>query len=94
MPSLNSDKLERALTQKLRAVVEDDRKDRRFTIEDDEGKIVAITYLSHGWRKSTPLGSNMVSIIKRELKLQTSQQLVDVVGCPLSREDYLAIANP
>jgi hypothetical protein len=92
MPSLNSDKLERALTRKLRATVEDDRRDRQFSILDDAGDIVAVTYLSHSWQKNTALSAQMVSIIKRELRLKTSQQLVEVVSCALSREGYLAIA--
>ena len=38
-------------------------------------------------------GSDLINIVKRELKLETSKQVVDLVDCPLSYGDYLNILS-
>ena len=92
MPSLNAGDLAGCLHRKLRAV-ESSGKHRTFEIFDDDGVLVARTLMSHGWRGNTPLSDRMVSSIKGQLGLARSRDLVDLVGCPLSRDEYLALAK-
>ncbi len=92
MRSLAAGALAGCLTKKLRA---QERKSthRKFLVFDDEGELVATTGLSHGWRKNTQLSASMISTIRRELGLRTTDELFQLVDCSLSRTDYLAIVG-
>jgi hypothetical protein len=59
--------------------------------QDDAGRVVARTRLSKGWRGTTPIGVNLVSEIKKQLFLPRSTDLIALVSCTLSREEYLKI---
>jgi len=90
--SLNSSELEQALLHKLRCRVDEKKKDIRYEVFADDGRLVARTWMSHSWRQNTPLGAGMLSKIKRQLQLTSLQDLVDLVKCPLTRERYFEIA--
>lgn len=98
MPSLNTRDLERCLLTKLRAIERragDHRVFDLFDLEGElEGELVATTRLSRSWRGSTPLGPAMVAAIRREIGLRSdSAAFQRLVACPLTREEYLALAS-
>jgi hypothetical protein len=49
--------------------------------------------MSHSWAKNTAIGPNMLGKIKRQLLLASTQQLLDLVRCPLTREGYLRVVR-
>ena len=53
-----------------------------------DGKIQTAvkTRISHGKRE---YGDNLLGQMSKQLGLDTKMQLVDLVNCPLSKEDYL-----
>lgn len=46
------------------------------------------TRISHGKKE---YGSNLISAIKKQLKLQSKQQIEDLLNCPMSEEDYIEL---
>ena len=88
MAGLESDKVERALLRKMQAVRREG-KDWQYIIYNDQKKQVSRTRLSKGAKHS--LGPNRVSEMAHQLGLKTSQQFIDLVNCPLSREKALEI---
>lgn len=50
-------------------------------------KTIVKTYLSHGLRE---YDDSLLSQMKRQLGL-TKQQLMDLINCPLSEDEYIAI---
>jgi len=63
--------------------------DWRYAIYNEQGSQVSATRLSKGAKHT--LGSSRVSLMARQLGLNTSQQFIDLVSCSLSREDALKI---
>ena len=90
MPSINAGDLESCLRTKLRAV-ETQGKHRQFEIRDEAGRPVAKTMMSNSWRGTTPIGAALVSQIKRQLFLPRTSDLVDLVSCTMSRDEYLKL---
>ena len=88
MGRLDSDKVHRALKGKMKAEIED-KADRFYYIYDKQGNYVCSTSISQGPKET--LRDNRVADMKRQLGLDTSQQLIDLVQCRLSREDALEI---
>ena len=92
MPSYSAGALERCFTGKLRAAVTTSTKHKRYDFLDDEGRLVASTMLSHGWRSSTAVSARMVSTIQREMRLQGQSREFDaLVRCPCTRDEWLAL---
>jgi hypothetical protein len=88
MPSLAAGALDACLRTKLQAAVS--QGDHRvYLVRDDAGVLVARTRLSHSWRPTTALDASMVSRISRQLALERTADLLDLVSCTLSRDDYL-----
>lgn len=87
MPSLESDKVDRALKRKMKADVSNDPGDRYYTIFDDDGILVASTSMSKGSKHS--ISASMVSVMAREMSLKTDE-FAGMVNCRLSREAALA----
>ena len=85
--------LRSCLTGKLRAE-ESSGSHPTFRIKDENGVIIATMRVSHSWRHSTIISDSMVQQIARQLRLSTSSQLVALVECTLSRENYLDIVLP
>jgi hypothetical protein len=77
------------LLGKLQAVERTDGPHLRFAIYDDAGQRVATTHVSHGWRANTQLSDRMTATIRRQLRLATDSELVELIACSLSRADYL-----
>lgn len=88
MPTIESDKVDRALRGKMKAERQDSR-DWYYLIYNDQGILVSSTSISKGAKET--LGANRVSQMARQLCLNKSQLLVDLVSCPLSREAALKI---
>lgn len=92
MPSYNAGQFERCFVAKLKATTNSSGPHKEFNIYDDNGRLVATSWLSHGWRRTTSLSSGMVSNIKRELKMQQySREFARLVDCSLTRDQYLAL---
>jgi len=88
MGSIDSDKVHRALKGKMKAEIEE-KVDRVYYIYDEQGDYVSSTSISQGPKET--LRGNRVAEMKRQLGLDTSQQLIDLVQCRLSRKDTLEI---
>jgi hypothetical protein len=86
MPTLDSDAVAEALLGTMQARTEN-RSHRYFYIYDDEGTRISQTHISHG--RKHPIGSSLLTQMARQLRLDTARDLVDLVRCPLSREDAL-----
>src|SRR6266581_355813 len=55
------------------------------------GKKTAVrTKVSHG-SGSEEIGEPLLSIMKRQMKLESKQQLTDLIECPLDHTGYVAI---
>ena len=56
-----------------------------------DGKKTKIrTKVSHG-SKSRDCGDYLLSIIKKQLRLHTKKQLLDLIDCPMTEHDYINI---
>jgi hypothetical protein len=88
MAGLESNKVERALLGKMKAERRDSV-DWRYVIYNDKGKQVSVTRISKGPKHT--LGPGRVSLMARQLRLDNAKQLIDLVNCPLSREQALEI---
>lgn len=94
MPSYTAGDLEACLANKLGGRERSGGNHRIFEIYDDAGNFVTSIPFSRGWRGSTSLGPSMVSVIKRQLLLQTrTKEFDDLVHCRLSRLDYLRLVG-
>lgn len=91
MPSLKSHDIRDALISKMKATEDKKRHDPYYIIKDDTGRIVATTSISHG--RTEPLGPKRIAKMagRGQLNLDADDQLVDLIKCPLSREDALDI---
>ena len=88
MAGLDSDKVEKALLNKMQAVRQEGR-DWKYIIYNDQKKQVSRTRLSKGAKHV--LRPNRVNEMAHQLGLQTSQQFHDLVNCKLSRKEALKI---
>jgi hypothetical protein len=88
MPSLQSDKVERALTKKLNAE-RDNNHDRYLNIYDNDGLKVCYTRISHGSKET--LSTRRVSEMAGQLRLDNAQSLVNLVNCSLDRDAALVM---
>jgi hypothetical protein len=88
MGTLESDKVEKALMRKMKAD-RVDSVDWRYVIYNDQGKQISVTRISKGAKHT--LGDKRVSLMARQLNLDTAQQLINLVNCTLSREKALEI---
>ena len=88
MATLESDKVDRALRNKMRAERQDSV-DWRYVIYNNQGQPVSATRISKGAKHT--LSAGRISLMARQLGLNTPKQFVDLVSCSLSREDALKI---
>jgi hypothetical protein len=91
MARLESTNVHRALAGKMRTVVSDKPGDRYYIIQDEDGVDVASTSISKGAKHT--LGDARVQAMARQLCLNQSKLLVQLVDCSLSREEALAITK-
>ncbi|WP_424359934.1 hypothetical protein [Methanocella sp. MCL-LM] len=54
----------------------------------DNKKTNIHTKISHGSRE---YGDSLLNMVKKELKLESRNQLDDLINCPMSSEEYLGI---
>ncbi|MEX2489713.1 MAG: hypothetical protein WD356_09340 [Pseudomonadales bacterium] len=84
---MDREKIERSLGRKGFDL---DNRDHRYYLHKHNGKETGVkTKLSHG-KKYKRLDANLQSVIKRQLKLDSSSEFRDFVECPMSADDYLA----
>lgn len=88
MATLESDKVDRALRNKMRAERRDSL-DWRYIIYNDKGEQISATRLSKGAKHT--LAAGRIRDMAHQLGLETSKQFIDLVSCKLSREDALKI---
>ena len=88
MATLDSDKVDRALTSKMKAERRDSG-DWYYIVHNDQGIAVSSTSISKGAKHT--LGPRRVSQMARQLCLNKLQLFVDLVSCTLKREDALKI---
>jgi hypothetical protein len=88
MATQESDKVDRALRGKMKAE-RLDSVDWRYVIYNEQGKQIASTRISKGAKHT--LRAGRLSLMARQLGLDTSQQFVDLVSCKLDREDAVRI---
>ena len=46
------------------------------------------TKISHG---SNEYGDNLLSAMQKQLKLNSKKELLDLINCPMSQEDYIRL---
>ena len=77
---------------KKKGFVLDNRDHRRYTHFDKQGrKTGAYVYFSRGGTDAKEVGPSLMKMMKSELKLQTIQQVADLLICDMSGADYLAV---
>jgi len=80
---------ERSLTAKGFRREED--RDHRFYYLVIDGRETGIkTFFSHS-KKHTDIQGDILSHIKRQLRLDHLSQAVDLLACPMSQEEYISI---
>jgi hypothetical protein len=84
---VDRDDIEASLLKK--GFVRDDRKkDHRYFYHELEGRRTGpYAYTSHGSRYKV-YGDSLLNTLRFQLRLQTARQVVDLVKCPMSREEY------
>ena len=86
MAGVTSGKVERALTKK--GFVREPGDHRFYFLYDEKGKRTSIrTKVSHNQQE---INDYLINCMKKQLHL-TKSEFLDLVNCPLSRENYLAV---
>jgi len=67
---------------------QDNTHHKYFWLYDGEKRTHVHTPISHGLRE---YGDSLLSRVKKQLFLDTKRQLLNLVDCPLSQQDYLGI---
>ena len=88
MATLESDKVDAMLRNKMKAERRDSV-DWRYVIYNSEGKQISVTRISKGAKHT--LSAGRISLMARQMGLNTARQLVDLTSCSLSREEALKI---
>jgi len=83
MASLKTKKITSALLRK--GFRQDNTHHKYYWFYDQGKKTLVKTRVSHGLAE---YGDALLSQVRRQLGLETKKQLLDLVECPLSREDY------
>ena len=67
----------------------DDSRDHTFYHHKFDGKITGIkTKISHGSNYKR-IDASLQSKIKKQLKLDTSQEFKNLIDCPMTKDDYI-----
>jgi hypothetical protein len=86
MASIKTRDLEAALLRK--GFRKDDTHHKYYWFFVGKTKTTVKTLISHGLKE---YGNSLLSRVKKELHLDSPQQLVELVECSLSEQDYLKI---
>lgn len=81
-------KIELSLSKK--GFIKDETHHTYFYYEYNGKKTGIYTYISHG-SKSKTCGNPLLSMMKKQLKLDTIKQVIDLFECPMSEEEYSQI---
>ena len=88
MATLQSDKVDGMLRNKMKAERRDSV-DWRYIICNEQGEQLSATRISKGSKHT--LSPGRVSLMARQLGLNTTKQFIDLVSCTLSRDEALKI---
>jgi len=66
------------------------RDHRKFFLYYEGKKTGVFTYTSHG-SKYKDIGDALISKMKRQLRLRTNKEAIDLLKCPMSGDEYLQI---
>jgi hypothetical protein len=86
MASVKTADLEAALLRK--GFRKDNTHHKYYWLYDGEKRTHVHTPISHGVRE---YGDPLLSRVRKQLSLETKTQLLNLVGCPLSQQEYLNI---
>lgn len=89
MAILDSEKTTKVLVGKLGCEPDIARDHIWFTLKDTDGKFLSRTCICHGPRHD--IGPKIVSKMAKQLKLEQSSNLVDLVACTKSRDECIEI---
>lgn len=79
-------KIESSLVKK--GFIRDEATHHTYFYHEYNGKRTGIsTYTSHGDKIKT-YGNSLLSMMKRQLKLDNLHQVIDLFKCPISEEEY------
>ena len=82
---INRSEIESSLVSK--GFVREDTHHRYFYHEVAEKRTGISTYTSHGSHYKT-YGDNLLKLMRKQLQLDTLTQLVDLLKCPMTGNDY------
>ncbi len=90
MTSYKSTVIEAALTKKgfQKTKVNKRIHHKKYTLFVDGRKTSVYTFISH---KKMDYSRNLLSAVKKELCLDTSEELNDLISCPMSYKAYLEL---
>jgi len=89
MPALESDKVRQELRNKLGCTEERGRDHYRYVLREKQGKILSVTKVSLGAKHT--IGSQLISLMTRQIRLGTSANFVGMVACTKTRDECLEI---
>ncbi len=90
MPCFTARQIETCFNNKLRASPTEGGRHKRYEFFDDDGRLVASTVTSRGWKGSDSLSDKMVGKFREDLHLQgRSQEFTLLIRCPLTRAAWL-----
>ncbi|MBC8231803.1 hypothetical protein H8E77_19815 [bacterium] len=78
--------IETSLKQK--GFVQDNRDHRKFFLYYKSKKTGIFTYTSHG-SKYKDIGNKLISIMKRQVRLEKNKEAEDLFRCPMSGDEYI-----
>lgn len=79
--------IEKALREKGFCVEETHHRYFHHTVDGKKSGVS--TNMSHG--SDDDIGDNLVNMMKRQLRLQTTKQARDLFQCPMSGEEYIEL---
>jgi len=72
---------------KKKGFVENPSRDHiRYTLFNNGKKTGVYTFISHGLSE---YGDSLISLVKKQLHLQSKVELQDFINCPMTKEEYL-----
>lgn len=85
MSQIDRDQIERSLLKK--GFIREDSHHRYFYHEFNGKRTGAFTYTSHGSGYKT-YGDPLLKRMKKELRLETLNDVKDLLGCPMDEDQY------
>jgi hypothetical protein len=89
MATFDSDKVNTALTSKLKCERITDRDHVNYLLHDTDGTLIGTTCMSHGSKHT--IDEHLIKHMTRQIGLMTSKNFANFVSCTLSAADCIAI---